>query len=84
VVDIDDPVVSGRADDVAQQGLAILDRAAAQVVAVEVQQVEGEVGELLRSACRYRFTQRIDMRDAAVIRQGDLAVQHHCRQARTG
>jgi hypothetical protein len=41
VVDHDDALATGGADHVAQQGLAVLDRAGAQIVAVEVEEVEG-------------------------------------------
>jgi hypothetical protein len=41
VVDRDDAQALGGDDDVTQQLLAVLDRAAAQVVAVEVEEVKG-------------------------------------------
>jgi hypothetical protein len=43
VVDIDDPLASHHADHIAQHRFAVLNRARAQVVAVEVEQVEREM-----------------------------------------
>jgi len=66
-----------RADDVAQQHLAVLDPATAQVVAVEMQQVESEIGEAIRPARGDRLAQRIEVRHAALVGHCDLAVEHH-------
>ena len=59
MADIDDARATGRADQVTQERLAILNRAVPQVVTVEVQQVEGEIGEALGPAFGDRRAQRI-------------------------
>jgi hypothetical protein len=67
----------GGADDVAQQRLAILDRAGAQIVAVEMEEVEGKIGELLGPAQTQRLAELVDVRHTARVRHRDLAVEHH-------
>ena len=52
----------------------MLDPAAPQVVAVDVQQVEGVIGEPLGLALRYGIVEEIEMRHATIIGNGDLAV----------
>ena len=47
MVDADDGPTSRRANEVAQQRLAVLNRARSQIVAVEVDKVEGKIGELV-------------------------------------
>ena len=79
-----DALAAGRTDDIAQQRLPILERAAAQVVAIKVQHVEREVGEPLGTTFRDRLIQRVDVRHAALIGHGDLAVEHHRGQAGIG
>src|SRR4051812_25451440 len=74
MVDIDDPRAPRsprRADDVAQQQLAVLDWAAPQVVTVEVQQVEREIGELNLAPVRDRLTQRIKVCHTACVGHRD-------------
>jgi hypothetical protein len=81
---MDDPRAAGGADHIAQERLPVLDRAAAQIVAVEVQQVEGEIDELVGAALGYGFVQGVDVGDAALIGHGNLAVEHHRRQPGLG
>ena len=76
-----DARTAGAADHVAQKRLAILNRAAPEIMAVEVQQVEREVGELLGTPSGYGLAQRIYVGDAAVVRHRDLAVKNHGRQS---
>jgi hypothetical protein len=66
VVDHDDPLAAGGADDVAPQRLEILDRAGPQIMAVEVEQVEGEISEPLGPALAHGLGQQVDMGDAAL------------------
>jgi hypothetical protein len=65
VVDHDDPFTARVTDNVAQQCLAVLDCAGAEVMAVEMQEVEGEIRELLGTAPARRLGQQVDMGDAA-------------------
>ena len=51
-----------------------------QIVAVEVEQVEGEESEPLGPAARDRLAQCVDMGDAALVRHRNLAVEHQRRQ----
>ena len=74
----------GGADDVAQQRLAILDRAGAQIVAVEMEEVEGKIGELLGPAQTQRLAELVDVRHTARVRHRDLAVEHHGGQPGAG
>ena len=67
MIHIDDPFAPSGADHVAQQRFAVLYRAASQVVAIEVQQVEGEIGEPVGAALGYGLGQRVNVRDATVI-----------------
>jgi hypothetical protein len=76
VVDHDDPLAAGCADDVAPRALTVLDGAGAQIVAVEVEQIEGEIREPLGAALAQRLGQPVDMGDAALIGHRDLAVDH--------
>lgn len=56
------------ADDVAQQQrLPVLDRAWAQVVAAEVKDIEGDIGEPLGPALAQRVGQEVDVGEAALI-----------------
>ena len=48
---------------------------APEIVAIEVQKIEGEIGEPVRSHLPDGIAQRIEMRDAAIIGDRDLAVQ---------
>jgi hypothetical protein len=80
VIDIDDPRAPCRADHIAQQHLPVLDRAAPEVVAVEMQEIESELGEPLRPPLTYGIAQGVEMRHAATVRDGNLAIQHHWRQ----
>src|SRR5205814_9452281 len=82
VIDIDDPLAMGRANHIPQQHLAVFDRAAPEAVAVEMQQVEREIGEPLRLAIGNSLAQPIQMSNAALIGNGDLAIQNHFRQPR--
>jgi len=53
-------------------------------VPVKVQQVEGEIGEALGLAPGDRLAQRIEMRHAALVGDGDFAVEHHRRKPGCG
>ena len=46
-------------------------------MAVEVEEIEGEIREPLGAALAQRLGQEVDMGDAALVGHGDLAVQHH-------
>jgi len=46
----------------------------ADIVAVDVQQVEGEIDEPVRLAPGDRVVEEVEMRDAAIVRHGDLAI----------
>jgi len=48
VVDVGQPRTAGIPENAPEQLVAILNRATAQVVAVQVREVEGEIGEALR------------------------------------
>ena len=76
MIDRDKPRTAGDGNDVLQQRLAMLDRGAAQIMAVEVEKVEGEIGEPLGPALAQRLVQRVDMGDAALVGHDDLAVEH--------
>jgi hypothetical protein len=71
-----------RANHIPQQHLAVFNRAAPEVVPVEVQQVEREIGKPVGSPLAYGIAQPVEMRNAAVIGDRDFAVQNHCRQPR--
>jgi hypothetical protein len=73
-------LVTGCADNLAQQRLAVLDRAGAQVVAVEVEKVEGEIGEPLGSTLAHRLVSKSIMGDAVLVGHRDLAVEDERRQ----
>jgi hypothetical protein len=45
-------------------------------VAVNVEQVEREIGESVRLPAGNRVIEQIQMRDAALVGHGDLAVEH--------
>ena len=74
VVDIDDPLASRLVEHLPQHLLPPLDRAAPQVVAVDVQQVEGVIDQPVRLAPRDRVVEEVEMRDAAIVGHGDLAI----------
>ena len=57
-IDRDETRQAGRADDVAQQRLAIFERARARIVAVEVEKLEGEIGQPVVSALAPRLGQQ--------------------------
>ena len=80
MIDIDDPVATRRANHISQQHLAVFDRAAPEVVAIEVQQIEREVGKPVGSALAYGIAQRVQMRHAATVRNGNLTIKYHRRQ----
>ena len=80
VIDVDNPFAPRRADHIPQQHLAVFNWAAPEILAVEMQQIEREIGEPLRSTVAYGIAQRIEMRDAALIGNRDLAIQNHRRQ----
>src|SRR5438067_13886371 len=48
-----------------------------QIVAAQVQQVEGEIRQPIRPPRSHSVVQAVDMRDAALVRHRDLAIQHH-------
>jgi hypothetical protein len=52
MIDRDQTRAADGADDVAQQRLPVLNPAGAQVVAVEMEQVEGEIGDRLKFGFR--------------------------------
>ena len=52
----------------------LLDRTAPQVVAVDVQQVEGVIHQPVRLAPRDRVLEEVEMGDAAIVGHGDLAI----------
>ena len=80
MIDIDDSLATSRADDITQQNLAVFDRAAPEILAVEMQQIEREIGEPLRPTVASGIAQRVEMRYAAIIRNRDLTIQNHRRQ----
>jgi hypothetical protein len=82
VVHIDNPLAAGFIEDVPEKRLALFDRAAAQVVTVVVQQIEGEVGEPLGAAAGERVSQCIKMGHAPLVRYRDLAIEHQGLPAR--
>jgi len=43
-----------------------------------MQQIEGKVGQALRTLGGQGISQGVEMRDTALIRYGDLAVKNHC------
>ena len=79
MIDIDDPLAPCHADHIPQQHLAVFDRAAPEIVAIEVQEIEGEIGEPVWPAFADGIAQRVEMRDAAIVRGCDLAIQNHWR-----
>ena len=81
MIDVDDPLAPRGAYHVAQQHLVILNRATPEVVAVEMQEIEREIGEPLWPPLGYGVAQRVEVCDAAIVRNGDLAVENHWRQA---
>ena len=44
---------------------------------MKVQEVENEIGEPHRSIVAYGIAQRVEMRDAAIVGNRDLAIQDH-------
>ena len=64
-------------DDLTQHRLALLDQAAPQVVAVEVRQVEREVGQPVGLAPAYGVVQRVDVGDAAIVAGSSVASPGH-------
>jgi len=76
VIDIDDPLAPRRVEHLPQHLLPPLDRAASQVVAVDVQEVEGVIGQPVGLAPRDRVVEEVEMRDAAIVGHGDFAVDH--------
>jgi hypothetical protein len=79
VIDIDDPLASSSTDNIPQQHLAVFDRAPPEVVAVEVQQVKGEIGirSDRRSAMASLNASCVTPRSSG---HGDLAIQNHRRK----
>jgi len=55
----------------------LLDGATAEIVAIEMQQVEGEIGEAIGPPIGDGVLQITYMRDAAIVGDGDLAVENH-------
>jgi len=55
----------------------LFDRAAAQVPPVQVQQIEGEIGELLRPARKDGILEIANVGDATIVRGRDLSVEDH-------
>ena len=74
VAELDDLERGGGGEEGAQRFLAIDERDARQVVAVEVEEIEDEVTEL-RRGCRSGVLERMEARDAALVEDGDLAVE---------
>jgi hypothetical protein len=68
---------------VAQQRLALLKSAAGDVLTAEVQEVEREVRQQFGPAPFDRIVQTVQVRYAALIGRGDLAVDHE-RHAELG
>jgi hypothetical protein len=73
-------LATSHANHIPQQHLAVFNRTAQEVVAVEVQEVECEIGKLLEPPVAEDIAQRVEMRDAALIGNGDLAIQNLRRQ----
>jgi hypothetical protein len=88
MADIDDAITGGFREDLAQQRLAMLDRAAPQIVAVEIQQIESEISQALRAAAAECVGQCVEMRHAALVWNRDLAIHDDrmtgCRQGTEG
>ena len=82
MVDRDDPLGTGFVEHLPQQCLAFFDRAAPQIVAVEIEQVESEVGQAIGPALAKCVLQPVDMRDATLVRDGDLTIKHDGPTAR--
>ena len=76
VVDIEHALARGLLEHRSEQSFSLLDRVAAQVVAVNAEQVEREIGEPVRLPAGNRIVDQIQMRDAALVGHGDLAVEH--------
>ena len=74
VVDIDDPLAPRLVEHLPQHLFPLLDRAAPQVVAVDVQEVEGVIDQPVRLAPRDRVVEEVEMGDAAIVGHGDLAI----------
>ena len=73
-------LATSHANHIPQQHLAVFNGAAPEIVAIEVQEVESEIGEPVRSHLADGIAQRVEMRDAAIVGNGDLTIQHHSRQ----
>ena len=80
MIDIDDALAPRCANHIPQQHLAVVDRTAPEVVAIEVQEVKREISKPLRVTPGDGLAQGVEMGDAAVIGNGDLAIQNHGRQ----
>src|SRR5262249_31738841 len=74
------PRASCGPDTLPQQALAVFDWAAQGGGAVEVQKIEREVSKPVQPPLGYRIAQRVEMGDAAIVRNGNLPVQHHWRE----
>ena len=76
VIEIDQARTLGLVESRPQQRLPLFDPAAAQVMAVQVQQIEGEIDEPIRPAPGDGVLQIADLRDTAIVGHRDLAVEH--------
>jgi len=75
VIDVDDPLATRVVEHVLQQRFALLDRATTQVVAIRVNQVECEESEPIRMVPSKGIVERIDVRNTALVRDGDLTIE---------
>src|SRR6266446_4966761 len=75
VIDIDQAWTACVVESAPEQSLPILYRTAAEIVAVKVQQIEGEIGEALRPAVGDGVLQVADMGNTSIVGRGDFAIE---------
>src|SRR5262249_53976251 len=77
MIDVDEERAPDRAQQLHEHRLALDERATAKVAAVEVEEIEGEVGEHCRIASPHRRREVVEVGDAALVGRSDLAVEHN-------
>jgi hypothetical protein len=75
VIDADDAWTGDLNNRLPEQLFTVLDRMAAQIVTIEVQEVEREIGEPIRSVPSDGVVKVVDTCDTALVGYGDFAVQ---------